>query len=150
MFLTMSIVRQIEKWSSTHNPKWLVFIRVTLGLCLFIKGVSFLNNISYLQQLLERSGISMVDNNFWIAPIITWIHILGGALIIVGLFTRMAIVAQIPIVAGAIVLINSKNGIFAGQSDLIFSIVVLLLLLFFFVEGGGQISMDNYVKRHLL
>ena len=146
----MSIVRQIEKWSSTHNPKWLVFIRVVLGLCLFIKGVSFLNNISYLQQLLERSGISMVDNNFWIAPIITWIHILGGALIIVGLFTRMAIVAQIPIVAGAIVLINSKNGIFAGQSDLIFSIVVLLLLLFFFVEGGGQISMDNYVKRHLL
>lgn len=146
----MNILQQIEKWSSAHNPKWLVFIRVLLGLCLFIKGVSFLNNILYLQQLLERSGLGTLDNSIWLAPIITWIHILGGVLIIVGLFTRIAIVAQIPIVAGAIIFVNSRTGIFAGQSDLLFSIVVLLLLLFFFIEGGGRISMDNYVKRHLL
>jgi putative oxidoreductase len=116
----------------------------------FAKGISFLNNMLALQLMIENSGLNSLNNSLWLAPIITWIHILGGTFIILGLFTRISILIQLPIVVGAIIFINSKSGVFAGQSDLIFSLFVLVLLILFIVEGAGQISMDSYVKKHLL
>jgi putative oxidoreductase len=100
--------------------------------------------------LIENSSLSNLNNSIWLAPIITWIHILGGTFIILDFFTRLSILAQFPIIMGAIIFINMGNGIYTPTSDLIFSLFVLVLLIVFTIEGGGPISMDNYVKNHLL
>lgn len=141
----MGIFTPIERWSSTHHPKWLVFLRVALGLCLFIKGISFLQDSLSLQRLVE--GIDF-GKWTWLPMLITWVHLLGGAFIVVGLFTRLSCLAQIPILLGAVFLVNLKHQdpYFSG-SDLGFSIIVLLLLVVFFIEGGGRISLDHYFKR---
>jgi len=68
-------------------------------------------------------------------------------MIVIGLFTRLAALLQLPILIGAIIFVNTRSGIYAGQSDLLFSIIVLVLLIFFLIEGGGPYSMDNYRKR---
>ena len=70
-------------------------------------------------------------------------HFIGGLLIAVGLLTRWAVLAQLPILIGAII-IN-----FAGEmnsSNLILAIVALLLCIFFAFYGSGKHSVDKYLK----
>lgn len=137
----MSLVRNIETWSTTHHPKWLVFLRVILGLSLFAKGISFLGNDILLHQIMEKTFLS---NYIWLPQFITWAHLLGGFLIIVGLFTRVACLIQIPILLGAVIFVNSRSIVISSSAESLLSIIVLFLLIVFFIEGGGYISLDRH------
>ncbi|MGG9970174.1 DoxX family protein [Ferruginibacter sp. SUN002] len=137
----MNLLSQIEKWSSTHHPKWLIFLRVILGLCLFAKGISFLGNDVLLRQIMEGSGLGTSP---WLAQFIAWAHLLGGFLIIVGLFTRMACLIQIPILLGAVLFVHSRSIVISSSTESLLSIIVLFLLVVFFIEGGGWISLDRH------
>jgi len=141
----MSVLQQIDKWSSAHHPRWLIVLRVALGLCLFIKGISFISNITTLEILLQKD---FKTSSLWIAYAVTWIHLFGGLMIVVGLLTRLVVLLQIPILVGAIVMVNTNQTIFSGSSELLFPIVLLLLSIFFLIEGGGPISLDNYFRKH--
>ena len=142
----MGALQQIQRWSATHHPRWLVLLRIALGLCLFIKGISFMNNTVELDQMIAGSMIS--KGGSWLPLTITSAHLLGGFLIIIGLLTRWAVLLQIPILIGAVIFINSQKGMSAGGSELIFALVILVLLIFFLVEGGGPISLDNYFRKN--
>lgn len=141
----MGMLHQLNEWSITHHPKWLVILRVALGFSLLFKGISFINNTVALQMILSASKLPA---NEWMSNGIAWIHLLGGVLIIIGLFTRMSVLVQIPILLGAIVFVNAKQGVFAAESEFGFSLIILLLLVFFFAEGGGPISLDDYMRRN--
>lgn len=140
------MLHQLQQWSITHHPRWLVLLRVALGISLFLKGISFLSDTLHLQTILSESSLSFSEG--WLVLLITWVHLLGGFLIIIGLLTRWAVLLQIPILLGAILFINAPKGIFAAESELGFSVAVLLLLIFFFLEGGGPLSLDNYFRKH--
>lgn len=141
----MSVLHQLNEWSSKHHPKWLVFLRVALGLCLFIKGIDFIQNSVLLSSTISQT--SLITNAAWLTTLIPWLHLLGGFMIIMGLFTRLSVLAQIPILIGAIIFVNAKRGIFAGESDLLFSVIILILLIFFLIEGGGPLSLDSYFQN---
>jgi putative oxidoreductase len=142
----MENFQQIEHWSLTHHPRWLVVLRVALGLSLFVKGISFMVNSILIDELMNGSILSnRVD---WVTLVITWAHLLGGFLIIIGLFTRWAVLLQIPILIGAVIFVVAKEKIFGPGSELLFAIVILVLLLFFLVEGGGPISLDDYLRKN--
>ena len=141
----MGTFQQIHRWSLTHHPRWLVVIRVALGLCLFVKGIFFLVNTATLEELVKGSLVA--NRSDWVVIGITWAHLLGGFLIIIGLLTRWAVVLQIPILMGAIIFINTQREAF-GTFELPFALIVLLLLMFFLVEGGGPLSLDNYFSKH--
>lgn len=142
----MGMIHQLEKWSITHHPKWLVFLRVVLGIALFLKGISFISDMVQVESLIAGSYLANIPD--WIILVITWIHLFGGFLIVVGLFTRWATLIQIPILLVAVIFINAPKGFFAQDSELIFSIIVLMLLVMFFIEGGGPLSLDKYFKRN--
>ena len=142
----MSLMHQMNEWSSKHHPKWLVVLRVALGVCLFLKGFEFIQNSVELTGFF--SATSYFQKATWLNTVIPWIHLLGGSMIIVGLFTRLWTLVQIPVLLGAVFFVNAKTGVFAGESDLMFAIIILLLLVFFFIEGGGPISLDNYFKNY--
>ena len=139
------MLHQLEQWSTHHHPRWMVLLRVTLGICLFWKGISFMSNSVKLGSLLGESSLRQFSS--WLPLVITWAHLLGGVLIIIGLLTRWAVLLQIPILLGAIIFVNSSKGWFAPESDFGFSLIVLLLLIVFFIEGGGPISLDNMRKE---
>jgi len=141
----MSFLHQMNEWSSKNHPKWLVFLRVALGLCLFIKGIGFIQNSVLLSDSISQT--SFIKNASWLTTLIPWLHLLGGAMILAGLFTRLWCLIQIPILIGAIIFVNAKRGIFAGESDLMFSVIILILLVFFFIEGGGPLSLDNFLRN---
>lgn len=142
----MSTLRQIQAWSVTHHPRWLVVLRVGLGLCLFAKGITFMSNTVLLDQFLSSSPYA--GNVSWLAILITWANLLGGFMLTVGLLTRWVALFQVPILAGAIVFINTQKSGFAAQSELGLAILVLLLLIFFLVEGSGPLSLDHYFQKN--
>lgn len=142
----MATLRSIQQWSVTHHPRWLVIIRVALGLCLFAKGITFMSNATLLERLL--SGSAMANDSGTLAIIITWANLLGGFMLTVGLMTRLVCLLQIPILIGAIVFINAQKGGFAAGSELSLAVVVLVLLIFFLIEGGGPLSLDGYFYKN--
>src|SRR6476659_9968543 len=137
----MQYLHKLNDWSIKHQPQWLVFIRVALGLCLLAKGISFIRNSTILQTIFATSSIP--KSLSWLAYFIPWAHLFGGFLIVIGLFTRIAVILQIPILIGAIIFVNTKSGVYSGESDLLFSVIVFALLLFFLAEGGGPYSGDK-------
>jgi len=141
----MGTLQQIQQWSLTHHPRWLVVLRVALGICLFFKGIFFLVNTATLEELVKGSLVA--NRTDWLVIFITWSHLLGGFLMIIGLLTRWAALLNIPILMGAIIFINTQRDAF-GAFELPFAFIVLLLLIFFLIEGGGPISLDNFFKKH--
>lgn len=142
----MGMLQRIEQWSTTHHPRWLVMLRVPLGIALFLKGITFLSNTAFLEMTLNETALGF--GSTWLALFIAWLHLLGGFLILIGLLTRWAALLQIPILLGAVIFVNAPKGVYAAESEFGFSLVVLLLLVFFFVEGGGPVSLDHYFKKH--
>ncbi|MES1217457.1 MAG: DoxX family protein [Bacteroidota bacterium] len=138
----MGILQQLQNWSTSHHPRWLVILRVALGLSLFVKGISFIRDMTGLEILLSQSSLSAISS--WIALPITCIHLLGGFLIIIGLLTRWAVLIQIPILLGALFFIHIPF----AESEFTFALLLVLLLIFFFIEGGGPFSLDNYFLKH--
>lgn len=142
----MGTLQRLHYWTLAHQPGWLVVIRVGLGICLFIKGISFLPDVDKLEGAIQGSILDLYSG--WLAIGITWLHLLGGLLIIVGLFTRWIILLQIPVLMGAVFLVNLRNGLFNTNTELLFSAIILLLLILFLIEGGGPFSLDRYFKKH--
>jgi putative oxidoreductase len=141
----MGLLKNLQNWTSSHNPKWLALFRVALGATLLLRGVSFLNNLPELERLIDHNNLSNYKN--LLMNSIPWIHIAGGFLIIIGLFTRFAAFIQIPILAGAIFFINTRKGFFTAETDLSLSVIILLLLVVFVIEGSGTLSLAYYFKE---
>lgn len=142
----MGTLQQIHNWSLVHHPRWLVVIRVALGLLLIYKGISFMFNSINAYQLLNNTVFSSSADAIII--VITWAHLLGGFLIIIGLLTRWAVLLQIPILLAAIIIMANQYGIFASGAELPFTVIIFVLLVFFLVEGGGPLSLDNYFRHN--
>jgi uncharacterized membrane protein YphA (DoxX/SURF4 family) len=116
---------------------------VGLGILLFTKGINIINNTVQLEEILANTNHSVLYAS-WYAVIIAWAHIVGGLFIIVGLFTRIFCLIQIPIVLAAFGISVSYH-ILSGYAlfEIIFGFV---LLVFFSLEGGGALSLDKFYK----
>jgi uncharacterized membrane protein YphA (DoxX/SURF4 family) len=137
----MGTIKHLNKWANAHTYYPLDLLRVALGAFLIIKGFNFMGNtlelIELIKPLQSMAGEMMAIH--YVVPA----HFIGGLLIAVGLLTRWAVLAQLPILIGAII-IN-----FAGEmnsSNLILAIVALLLCIFFAFYGSGKHSVDKYLK----
>ena len=148
-FTVMNTLQQIKTWSATHHPRWLVFLRIALGLFLFAKGITFMHDTQLLERVIY-GGQSPQENTTHFLPIlICWANLLSGFLLMVGLATRLVALIQVPILIGAIVFITAqKGGGYMPQSELWLAILTLLLVILFFIEGSGPVSLDAYFKNN--
>ena len=124
------------------NQVLLLIVRISLGLALFVKGISFIRNNVTLNRIFEASLV--LKEYLWLKTLIPWFHLLGGALIIVGLFTRIIAISQITILICAIIFANSANGLFNGERVWPVILPLLLLLIVFLIYGGGYYSLDRF------
>jgi putative oxidoreductase len=134
-------VKGLNKWANAHTNYGLDILRVALGIFLIYKGASFITNSRSFEDLI--SPLSNFMGGMLTFHYIAAAHIMGGVMIIFGLLTRWAIIAQLPILFGA-VLVN-----FIGEFNtinLLLSLVTLALSLFFLFFGGGKHSADYYFK----
>lgn len=144
----MNIITKIEHWGDTHHPKWIDILRIALGLVILYKGILFISNTDALLQLMENADLQFV--NLGVAHYVAFAHLMGGFLIAIGLVTRFAIIFQIPILLGAVFLVNVQQGFLSVANNLEFglSLVVLILLIVFLIMGSGKWSVDHWMKTH--
>jgi putative oxidoreductase len=142
----MSTLQHVRQWSAAHHPRWLVILRVGLGLILLGKGVNFMHDSSLLKQLIYDNQHLAQNTTDWLP--ICWANILGGFMILVGLWTRLMCLLQLPILIGAIIEINSHSAGFQAGNDWLLALAALIMSLFFLVEGSGPLSMDGYFERN--
>ena len=144
----MNFINRLERWGDAHHPKWLDVIRIILGIFLMLKGIEFVDNMDKLSAIISASGFLGAMSTTVIVHYVIFAHILGGILISFGLLTRLACIIQVPILIGALILINTNASIFQPYTERWMSLLVLVLLGFFIIEGSGPISVDDYMKNH--
>jgi uncharacterized membrane protein YphA (DoxX/SURF4 family) len=140
----MNYFKRIEQWGDNHHPKWLDIIRIMLGIFLCYKAIAFLMNMSNLVSLMGKSNMGF--NSFvlmLLGQFIVIVTLMCGILLILGLHTRLVCLIQIPILIGAIILLNS-SGISAPANEIMLSVITLILLLSFLVIGNGPWSFSNF------
>jgi len=139
-----SQIQANQSWYVNNRHYAIEFLRIFLGGLLFIKGYFFIENINEIYGLIEEN---MEYSSFVIAHYVAVAHLVGGLMLAFGLFTRLATLVQLPILFGAVFLIDTREALLVTASELEYSIVILVLLLVFFIYGGGKWSMDHKVIR---
>lgn len=137
----MNSVKSLNKWANRHTYLPVDLFRMALGVFLFMKGVHFVTNIQYLVDLI--SPIDKIGGGMFLLHYIAPAHMIGGILIFFGLLTRWAIIGQLPILLGAVI-IN-----FMGQmhhQNLLVAILTLAACIFFLFYGSGKNSADYFFK----
>ncbi len=143
----MNLVHKIEIWGDNHHPKFLDVIRIGLGIFLLLKGFAFMDNSAYLQNLIENQTVVYISPELLITIVyyVTFVHLVGGILIALGILTRFSSIMQIPIVLAAVFL----TGIFKEPINTMAwpSITALVLLVLFTIIGSGPLSLDRYLEK---
>lgn len=141
----MNNIKSLNKWANAHTYFSVDLVRIAVGVFLFIKGITFITNTQYLIDLISPIDSTIGGGMFGTVLLyyIASAHFLGGILIVFGLLTRWAIIAQLPILIGAII-IN-----FMGEmqsQNLMISLVLLTICIFFLIYGSGKHSADYFFK----
>jgi uncharacterized membrane protein YphA (DoxX/SURF4 family) len=116
---------------------------VYLGVGLFVRGALFVAETSGVGELVDLSQFDFASAA--LIHYITFSHLIGGLLLAVGFFTRIAAAVQIPILMGAVFVVHLEEGLLSANQSLEFSTLVLFLLAVVFVFGPGRWSADHYV-----
>jgi uncharacterized membrane protein YphA (DoxX/SURF4 family) len=119
-------------------------IRMFLGLALAIRGGLIMSNPEYIMNL-------GVDRELFVwVSFIGIAHLVGGILLMIGFWTRLGALIQIPIVFSAIFFVYDYSDIMMGGQSLELAVLVLVLLVIFLIYGPGKFSLRNKYSNNKL
>jgi len=135
------MIEKIGLWGDSHHPRWMDIVRMALGIFLIYKGVDFLMHMSHLLGLMSGTQ-NFSQLAFTLAGhYVVFAHILGGIALVLGVYTRLACLLQLPILLGAVFFVNSNPEMLQPYAEGIIAFTVLLLLVIFLVVGNGPWSL---------
>jgi putative oxidoreductase len=118
--------------------------RITLGVLFMSTGWGKVHNLEKVTQFFVELGIPAPGFN---AVLVSWTELVGGALVLVGLFSRLA---ALPLAVSMIVaLVTAKASDIHGLADLFGTVewTYLVLLIWIVVCGPGAVSIDRLLTR---
>lgn len=142
----MNALHKFFNWGDHHHPALLDCLRILLGVFLLLKGVAFMQNAAYLNHVLvqqNRISFSPVELSI-IIHYVTFIHMVGGLLITLGILTRLSCLLQLPVLIAALFMLDIFKS--PVNSDLWLTIITGFLLIVFMVIGSGPLSLDRFLK----
>ena len=137
----MTTIRELNKWANAHTNFAVDTLRVIFGIFLFLKGVSFITEKQYLNEIL--SNFVGFGSEMLLIHYIALAHIVGGVMIVIGFLTRWSIWVQLPIIICAFII--NFIGDFNTQ-NLIQSSIALILCFSLLLYGSGKHSADYYFQ----
>lgn len=137
----MPTIKSLNKWANAHTYYPLDLLRISLGVFLFIKGINFISNSQILVDLIKP--VQNLAGSMIIIHYVAPAHLIGGILIAFGLLTRWSVMAQLPLLFGA-VLINFIGVM--NTANLVIASIIFLICIFFLLYGSGKHSVDYYLK----
>ena len=149
MYVTSNI-RKLET-TALHVAERAAFLgpllaRLTLGVAFVSSGWGKIHNLDKVTEYFTELGIPAPHIQ---AVFVSWVELVCGALVLVGLATRLA---SIPLICTMIVaLITAKAEDIAGVSDLVGTIefTYIALAAWLTVSGAGAVSLDRVLARRL-
>jgi putative oxidoreductase len=138
----------LERLASSLQSPLLLAVRLYWGLQFMQTGWGKLHNLAHVTQFFTSLGIPFPHAN---ATLVAFMEFFGGALLIVGLGSRVVglvlsfdmLVAYIAADPGALRSIFSDPGKFYGADPYTFLFAALLVLIF----GAGLFSLDHFLGR---
>ena len=125
----------LESLNSNQNIAYSL-IRTFLGIVLFVRGWILFSDPDAIMELVSDNQYHM-----WFSYV-TMGHLIGGFFVAIGLFTRLGSLMQIPILIGAVFVVNEKS-LMTGDQSLELAVLVLFLLVICFIFGSGAKSLGN-------
>lgn len=87
-----------------------------------------------------KTGIPFPEIGAWYLILA---HGLGGVCLALGLFTRWAALANVPVMLGALVFVHLKSGFWAHKGGYEYVLVLLIASLAVAMIGGGALSLKR-------
>lgn len=145
----MNVITNVEVWGNSHRPGFLDILRVALGIFITYKGVFFITHMNELEM--TTSGVNLWFAGAAISHYVIFAHILGGPMIVFGVFTRIAALIQIPVLLGAAFMVNYPKGFLSvgNHMELEISLIVLVSLITIMVFGAGRYSIDAKRRKEI-
>jgi putative oxidoreductase len=131
-----------------HSVRWLgpLVLRLVFGYFWLETGIAKVHNLDGFTQRFVGWGIPFPEFS---AALSAWTELLGGLLILLGLFTRLVCIPMIINMIVAVTLVVSSN--LMGLDDYVEADEVVYSLIFFWllIAGPGKASLDTLVARWL-
>jgi putative oxidoreductase len=145
----MSVITNVERWGNSHRPGFLDIFRIVLGIFITYKGFQFITHMNHLES-------TMAGMNIWfagaaLAHYIVFAHILGGPMLVFGLYTRIVSLINLPVLIGAVIFVNSPKGFLSigNHMELEMSLIVLAGLIVLMIFGAGRYSIDAKRRKEM-
>jgi putative oxidoreductase len=140
-------IGDLEKKLENRPALGLDLLRIYIGIALFVRGATY---VAHPEALVEY----MKDSELWVTPLVishyvVAAHVVGGILLALGLATRAAAIAQLPVLIGAVFVVHWREGLLSAGQSLELSALVLALLLVISVFGAGEFSLDHVLAKSL-
>ena len=131
--------------SSNSQPWGLTVLRVVVGAVFLIHGCQklFVFGFHGVAGFLGPLGVPAPGV---FAVIVTLVEFVGGALLIVGLFTRWAALLLAVDMLVAILLVHLKHGFFNQQQGYEYPLTLLAATIALALAGPGAASVDGVIK----
>ena len=123
----------------------LMLIRITLGVLLIWKGLTFIQDTSHLQVALQSEG-GMTTFASVTAAVVGIGTLLSGIFLMVGFFSKQVSYMQMGIVVLALTFIYFTS-IERTTFEMATTGVILLLIALVAVHGSGSASFDNALQH---
>lgn len=131
-----------------HAGRWLgpLMVRLVFGYFWLETGIAKVQNLDGFTQ---RFIGWHIPHPVFSAALSAWTELLGGLLIMLGLFTRLVCIPMIINMIVAVTLVVSTN--LMGLDDYVEADEVVYSLIFFWllIAGPGKVSLDTLVARWL-
>ena len=133
-------MQKLDELCAAWAPRLQSLLRIIAALVFLQFGLTKLFGFPYLDGLSNQPAFSL----FWFAAIIETV---GGALMLVGLFTRATAFILSGEMAFAYFIEHAPQSFFPLQNDGNQAVLFCFVFLFFAAAGGGPISLDTVLQR---
>ncbi len=113
----------------------LALLRVVVGVTFLVHGIQKVQNMEGTVGFFASLGLAS-----FIAYVVTWVEVLGGLAVLLGVFSRWAGFALALVMVGAVFLLKFKMG-FVGGYELDLVLFASLLVIAF--SGSGPYSLSS-------
>ena len=78
------------------------------------------------------------------------VHLVGGALLFLGFFSRIGALVQLPILFSAVFFVHEHTQLMMGGQSLELAILVLFLLCIYLIFGSGPLTIRDFISKRKL
>ncbi len=133
-------MQKLDELCATWSPRLMSVLRIVAALVILQFGLTKLFGFPYFEGLSNQPAFSL----YWFAAII---ELVGGVLMLLGLFTRYVAFIMSGEMAFAYFIEHAPVSFFPLQNDGNLAVLFCFIFLYLAAAGGGPWSIDALLKR---